>query len=79
MKLLMGISSDSRNEMQWLANKYTNGDMDSLVNSMNGFFVAVCEDLPRLQSSHLIFDDDEQLQAEFIISVIDIVVALQKG
>ena len=40
---LMGTSFDSRNEMQGLANKYTNGDMDSLVNSMNGFVVAVCE------------------------------------
>ena len=71
MKPLLGTSSGSRNEMQGLANKYTNGDLDSLVNSMNGFFVSICEDLPGLQSSHPIFDADEPFPAESIISVID--------
>ena len=78
MKPLLGTSSGSRNEMQGLANKYTDGDLDSLVNSMNGFFVSVCEDLPRLQSSHPIFDADEPLPAEFIVSVTDTKVALEK-
>ena len=36
MKLLVGTSSGSLNEMQGLAIKCTNGDMGSLVNSMNG-------------------------------------------
>ena len=57
---------------------YTNGDMDSLVNPMNGFFVSVYEDLPRLQSSHPICDVDEPLPAEFIINVTDTEVALEK-
>ena len=48
MKPIMGSSSGSRNETQGLANKYTNVDLDSLFNYMNGFFVSVCEDLPRL-------------------------------
>ena len=78
MKPLLGTSSGSRNEMQGLANKYTEGDLDSLVNSMKGSFVSVCEDLPRLQSSHPIFDADEPLPAEFIISVTDTEVALEK-
>ena len=78
MKPLLGASSGSRNEMQGLANKYTDGNWDSLVNSMNVFFVSVCEDLPRLQSSHPIFDADEPLPAEFIISVTDTEVALEK-
>ena len=78
MKPLLGASSGSRNEMQGLANKYTDGDWDSLVNSINGFFVPVCEDLPRLQSSHPIFAADEPLPAEFIISVTDTEVALEK-
>ena len=52
--------------------------MDSLVNSMNGFFVSVCEDLPRLQSSHPIFGADDPLPAEFIISVSDTEVTLKK-
>ena len=30
MKPLLGTSSGSRNEMQGLANKYTDGDLDSL-------------------------------------------------
>ena len=72
----MGTSSGSCNEMQGLANKFTN--LDSLVNSMNGFFVSMCEDLPRLQSSHPIFDANEPLPAEFIISVRDTEVALEK-
>ena len=76
MKLLMGTSFDSRNEMQWLTNKCTNVDMDSLVNSMNGFFVSVCEYVPRFQSSHPIFDPDEPLPVEFIISVTDTEAAL---
>ena len=79
MKPLMGTSSGSRNEMQVLANKYTNGDMDSLVNSMNVFFVAVCEDLSKLQSYHPIFDADEPLPAEFIISVTDTEVKVNKA
>ena len=78
MKFLMNTSSGSRDEMQGLANKFTNGDMDSLVNSMNGFFLCVCEDLPRLQSFNPIFDADEPLPAEFIISVTDTDVALEK-
>ena len=78
MKPLLGTSPGSRNEMQGLADKYTDGDLDSLVNSMNGFFVSVCDDLPRLQSSHPIFDADEPLLAEFIISVTDTEVALEK-
>ena len=63
--------------MQGLANKYTDGDLDSLVNSMNGLFVSVCEDLPILQSSHPIFDADEPLPAEFIIRVTNTKVALE--
>ena len=74
----MGTSSGSRSEMQGLSNKYTNGDFDSLVNSKNGFFVSMCEDLPILQSSYPIFDIDEPLPGECIISVTYIEVALEK-
>ena len=73
----MGTSSDSRNEIQGLANNYNNVDMDSLVKSMNGICVSVCDDLPILQSSHPIFDADEPLPAEFIISVTYTEVALE--
>ena len=33
MKSLMGTSSGSRNEVQGLASKYTNGDMDSVTDT----------------------------------------------
>ena len=75
----MGTSSDSGNEIQGLANKYNNVDMDSLVKFMNGIFLSVCNNLLRLQSSHPIFDADEPLPAEFIISVTDTEVALEEA
>ena len=59
-------------------NDYTDGGVDSLVNSMNAFFVSVCEDLPILQSSHPNFDADEPLPAAFIINVTYTEVALEK-
>ena len=40
--------------------------------------MSVCEDLTRWQSSQPIFDADEPLPAEFIISVTDTEVALEK-
>ena len=79
VKLIMGTSSDTGNEIQELANKCTNVDMDSLVKFMNGIFVSVCDNLLRLQSSHPIFDADEPLPAEFIISVTDTEVALEEA
>ena len=40
--------------------------------------MSVCEGLPRLQSSHPIFDANEPLSAEFIINVTDTEVVLEK-
>ena len=79
VKLIMGTSPDSGSEIQGRANKYTNVDMDSLVKFMNGIFVSVCDKLLRLQSSHAIFEADEPLPAEFIISVTDTEVALEEA
>ena len=56
MKILMGTSCEGNSEMQGLVNKHTEGDMCSLVNSVNEFFVSVSEDLHRLQASYSIFD-----------------------
>ena len=55
--------------MQGLANKRTEGDMCSLVNSINEFFVSVSKDLPRLQASHSIFDVSDPLPVQYTISV----------
>ena len=41
MKRLMGTSCEGNNEMQGLANNHTDGDMCSLVHSINELFVSV--------------------------------------
>ena len=46
MKSLMGTSTNGSNVMQGLANKYTDGDMAHLANTINEFFVSVSDDLP---------------------------------
>ena len=58
--------------------KSHNSTVNSLVNPMKRLFVSVWDDLPRLQSSHPIFDANEPLSAEFVISVTDTEVALEK-
>ena len=69
MKRLMGTSCEGNSEMQGLANKHTEGDMCSLVNSINELFVSVSEDLPRLQTPHSIFDVSDPLPVQYTISV----------
>ena len=64
--------------MLGLANAFTGGDMDTLVNPMNACFVAISEDLPRLRPTHPIFDIKEPLPAKFTISVSDTKLALDK-
>ena len=80
MKSLMGTSTNGSrpNVMQGLANKYTDGDMAHLANTINEFFVSVSDDLPRLQPTHPIFEVSEPLPAEFTISVQDTEAALSK-
>jgi len=77
MKSLMGSSSGGNNELQGLANTYANGDYDVLVNTINDFFVSMSGDVPRLQSSHPIFDISEPLPDAFIIRVEDTEAALR--
>ena len=77
MKNLMGAPSGNTNEMQGLANKCTEGDMTQLVNSMNDFFVSVSADLPRLDTTHRVFDIKEPLPAEFTIEAASTQRALQ--
>ena len=60
---------ECNSEMQGMANKHTEGDMCSLVNSINEFFVSVSEHLPRLQASHSIFDVSDPLPVQYTISV----------
>ena len=65
-----------QNEMLRLANAFTGGDMDTLVNSMNECFVSISEGLPRLRATHHIFDIKEPLPAKFTINVSDTKLAL---
>ena len=76
MKTLLGSSPGGQNEMLGLANAFTGGDMDTLVNRMNECFVSTSEDLPRLRATHPIFDIKEPLPAKFTINVSDTKLAL---
>ena len=69
MKSLVGTSCEGNSEVQGLANNHTEGDMCSLVNSINEFFVSVSEYLPRLQASHSIFEVSDPLPVQYTISV----------
>ena len=64
--------------MLGLANAFTGGYMDTLVNPMNACFVAISADLPKLRATHPIFDIKEPLPAKFTISVSDTKLALDK-
>ena len=59
MKTQLGNSPGGQNEMLGLANAFTGGDMDTLVNRMNECFVSISEDLPKLRAIHTIFDIKE--------------------
>ena len=63
--------------MLGLANAFTGGDMDTLVNPMKACFVAISENLPKLRAIP-IFDIKEPLPAKFTISVSDTMLALDK-
>ena len=78
MKTLLGNSPGGQNEMLGLANAFTGGDMDILVNHTNACFVAVSEDLPKLRVTHPIFDIKDPLPAKFTIIVSDTKLALDK-
>ena len=68
MKTLLSNSPGGQNEMLGLANAFTGGDMNNLVNRMNACFVTISEDLPKLRVTHPIFDNKEPLPAKFTIA-----------
>ena len=69
MKLLMGLYSSSRSDMQGLANKTDNGDFDLLANRINDFFVSVSEHLPRLNVDDPTFEGIGELPDQYVINV----------
>ena len=69
MKTIMGLKTNGKSCMQGLANKTTDGDSGLLANTMNDFFVFVSDHLPRLNKSHKVFDVNEELPDQYVISV----------
>ena len=69
MKTIMGLKTNGNSCMQGLANKTTNGDCGLLANTMNDFFVSVSDHLPRLNKNHKVFDVNEELPDQYVISV----------
>ena len=55
--------------MQSLTNKTTDGDCGLLAKTMIGFFVSVSDHLPRLNKSHKMFDVNEEVPDQYVISV----------
>ena len=69
MKTIMGLKTNDKSCMQGLANKITDGDCGLLTNTMNDFFVSVSGHLPRLNKSHKVFDVNEELPDQYVVSV----------
>ena len=69
IKTIMGLKTNGNSCMQGLANKTTDGDCSLLANTMNDFFVSVSDHLPRLNKSHKVFDVNEELSDQYVISV----------
>ena len=79
MKTIMGLKTNGKSCMQGLANKTTDGDCGLLANIMNDFFVSVSDHLPRLNKSHKVFDVNEELPDQYVISVCTTFKALESG
>ena len=69
MKTIMGLKTNGKSCVQGLANKTTDGDCGLLANTLNDFFVSVSDHLPRLNKSHKVFDVNEELPDQYVISV----------
>ena len=74
MKTIMGLKTNGKSCMQGLANKTTDGNCGLLANTMN---VSVSDHLPRLNKSHNVFDVNEELPDQYVISVCTIFKAME--
>ena len=68
MKTIMELKTNSNSSMQGLANKTTDGDCGLLANTINDFFVFVSDHLPRLNTCHKVFDVNEELPDQYVVS-----------
>ena len=78
MKSLMGYTSNNDVEMQGLANNLCEGNIEALANRLNEFLVSVCNNLPRLTDDLAVFDVQDEIPAENVISVMTTENALQQ-
>ena len=69
MKSLMGQSKGDDSGLQGFANAVSDGNLTTLANNINDFFVPVSSTLPRLEESHPIFQTSDPVPDEFTISV----------
>ena len=58
MKKSMGQKTTDKSNVQSLANKTTDGNVEIIASKMNGFFVSVSEHLPRLDTNNEAIDVD---------------------
>ena len=78
MKSLMGTTSNNDAEMQGLANNLCEGNIEVLANRINEFLVSVSSNLPRLTNDLDVFDVQDEIPAEYVISVMTTENALQQ-
>ena len=64
-----GSSNNRKSNVQSLANKTKDGNVELLASKMNDFFVSVSEHLPRLDRNNEAFDVDGQLPDEYVIDL----------
>ena len=69
MKKLMGKKTTDKSNVQSLANKTTDGNVELQSSNMNDFFVSVSEHLPRLGRNNEAFDIDCHLPDGYIIDL----------
>ena len=78
MNKLMGQKTTDTSNVQSLANKTTDVNVELLASKMNDFFVSVSEHLPRLDRNNEAFDVDGQLPNEYVIDLATTLQALRK-
>ena len=74
----MGQKTTDKSNVQSLANKTTDGNVEILASKMNDFFISVSEHLPRLDRNNEAFDVEGQLPDEYVIDLTTTLQALRK-
>ena len=78
MNKLMGQKTTDKSNVQSLANKTMDGNVELLASKMNDFFISVSEHLTRLDRNNEAFDVEGQLPDEYIIGLTTTLQALRK-